>query len=277
MTVPSSESNSDLPQPANGEKTARRVLRLLTFISERGEGATAKAIACEMGVSLPTAYNLVNSLIQEGYVERVPGRKGYRLGAMISLLYQRSLGGGDLVADVDPVVEELAERTGQRTYLALYRDNEVTVVQIKHVPGSPKMPDVDAGFRDAEHALALGKVWLANHPNEKLEACEDHDTLRAFTSRTITDPRRLKACLNQVRSEGFATDLEEFVEGFCCIAAPIYGTSGIVEASIGISTPSRRFRAEPKSFVHSVVEAGRAASVIRGHAARNPGNSRTRR
>lgn len=268
-SIPPQPNNFSLPQSAKGEKTARRVLRLLNFISEQGENVTAKTISCEMDVSLATAYNLINSLIQEGYVERVPGRKGYRLGPMISLLYQRTLGGGNLITDVDSVVEELAERTRQRTYLALYKEDEVVVVQIKHMPGSPKMPEVDVGFRDAGHALALGKVLLANHPNEKLEALKDCSALETFTSRTITDPRRLEICLNQVRSEGFATDLEEFVEGFCCIAAPVYGISGDVEASIGISAPSRRFRAEPKSFVHSVLEAGREASIIRGYTAQN--------
>lgn len=267
--VSSTANNLCPPKLANGEKTARRALRLLNFISEQGEDVTAKTIACEMGVSLPTSYNLINSLIQEGYVERVPGRKGYRLGPMISLLYKRSLGGSDLIADVDPVVEELAERTGQRAYLALYKEGELVVVQEKHIPGTRKMPEVDVGFRNAEHALALGKVVLANISNEELEAFKDRDVLKAFTSQTITDSRRLDGTLERVRMEGFATDLEEFIEGFCCVAAPVYSAAGDIEASLGISAPSRRFRTEARSFIHSVLEAGREASVIRGYTAQN--------
>ncbi len=54
--------------------------------------------------------------------------------------------------------------------------------------------------------------------------------------------------MNQVRSEGFATNLEEFVGGFCCIAAPIHSASGEVEAAIGLSAPSRRFTAVVKDI-----------------------------
>lgn len=248
---------------AKGEQVARRVLRLLNFVGRHGSNVTAKAAAREISVSLPTAYHLINSLIQEGYVERVPGRKGYRLGPTISLLHQRSLSSGDLVSDVEPVLDELAERTGQRIYLAIYSDGEVTLVERKSSPGSAKMPD--AGFRDAEHALALGKVLLANAPGGDLESYKDHASLASFTNQTITDPYHLQLCLNQVRSEGFATDLEEFVGGFCCIAAPIHSASGEVEAAIGLSAPSRRFRAEARSFAHMILRAGQEASSIRGY------------
>lgn len=246
-----------------GEQVARRVLRLLNYVGQKGSNLTAKAIARDLGVSLATAYHLINSLIQEGYVERVPGSKGYRLGPMISLLYQRSLGIGDLVSDVEPVLDELAERTGQRIYLAIYSDGEVTVVEKKCAPGSAKMPD--EGFRRAEHALALGKVLLANAPDGDLESYKDHASLESFTKRTITDAYDLQLCLNQVRCEGFATDLEEFSSGFCCIAAPVHSAAGDVEAAIGLSAPSRRFRVEAKSFAHMILRAGQEASAIRGY------------
>lgn len=251
--------------PAKGEKSARRTLKTLEFISRQRENVTAKRVACEIGISLPTAYNMINSLIQEGYVERVPGRKGYRLGPMISLLYRRSLDQGDLVSEVAPVIEELSERTGQRAYLALLKEGEVEVAEVKHAPGNPKMPQVTVGFRNAEHALAIGKALLANMPDEELEAYLSRSALEAFTSRTITDAHCLKTHLYQVRSQSFATDLEEFAEGFCCVAAPVRGATGEVEASVGISMLSRRFRAEAKSFARSILQAGQEASSIRGH------------
>lgn len=264
-----SSSNSDLDVPqekgAKGEQSARRVLKLLNYISEHGQSLTAKAVACELGVSLPTAYHVINSLIQEGYIERRSGSKGYCLGHMIPLLYQRSLEQGDLVSEVEPVLDHLAEQSGQRTYLAVYREGEVMVVHRKCAPGSPRLPEADAGYRDAEHALALGKVLLADISDEAMEAYKDNTALEAYTARTITDPGRLESCLSQVRSEGFATDLEEFAEGFCCIAAPVRGGSGAVEASVGISVPSRRFRVEGKSFAKLVIRAGQEASAMRGH------------
>jgi DNA-binding IclR family transcriptional regulator len=257
-------------RPAKGERTARRLLRLLDFISKQDEDVSAKLMANHMGVSLSTTYNLINALIQEGYVERVPERKGYRLGPMIELLYQRSLVKDDLVSRVEPVLEELAERTGQRSYLASYKNGEMMVVKVKHAPGSPKIPGVEPGFYGAEHALALGKVLLANLPDEEVKNLTDRNILEAFTSRTITDPQQLEARLEQVRGEDYAVDLEEFAEGFCCVAAPIRGALGDVEAAIGISALSRRFRAEVPFFARYVLQAAQDASSILGYGRGKP-------
>lgn len=249
----------------SGEKTARRVLKLLDFISRQSGAVTAKTVARHLDVSLPTAYNLLNSLIGEGYIERVEGRKGYRLGPMIALLYKRSLIGGDLVSDVQPVLEDLAERTGQRTYLALFDEGEVTVAEIKQMPGSPKLREQSPGFEGAAHALALGKVLLANSSREELEAYKDSHPLKAFTSHTITDPSALDLDLNCVKNTGIATDLEEFSHGLCCIAAPIYNGTGQVEASVAISTTRRRYRAEARCFTTLILRAAREASLLRGY------------
>lgn len=250
---------------AGGEKTARRVLQLLNFISCQKGPVTAKSVASRLNVSLPTAYNMLNSLITEGYVERAPGRSGYRLGPMISLLYKRSVIGNDLLCDVQPVLEELAGRTGQRTYLALFDEGEVTVAEIKQMPGSPKLPDKKPDFTGAAHALALGKTLLAHSTAEELELYKDSHLLKAFTAHTVTDPATLEKDLNQVRSTGIATDLEEFTPGLCCIAAPVRNSDGCVEASIAISTTRRRYRAEAKTFASLVLQAAREASLLRGY------------
>ncbi|MBX6764958.1 MAG: IclR family transcriptional regulator [Rubrobacteraceae bacterium] len=246
-----------------GEKSARRVLKVLKLIGEYGGEITAKEIARLAGVSLPTAYNLINALIREGYVERVPGRRGYRLGPMISVLYQRSLGGSDITLDIEPVLKDLAERSGQRAYLAVRQDGRMVILDIKSIPGAPRLPDVCIGFGDGSHALAIGKVLLA-YSDEK-DMAEEEGTLCQFTSRTIISPRKLESELTQVRAQEFAMDLDEFAEGFCCVAAPVRNAAGEVEASVGISVPSRHFYSKPRYFLDMIRVAGREASGIRGY------------
>ena len=101
-----------------------------------------------------------------------------------------------------------------------------------------------------------------------LDAYMEGTALEAYTARTITEAGRLDACLNEVRGDGFTTDLEEFAEGFCCVAASIHGRSGDVEATVGISVPSRRFRVEGRSIASLVLQVGQEASVLRGHVSR---------
>lgn len=51
-----------------GLTTGERTLRALHLIVERGPSISPKELAHELGVSLSTAYHLVHSLVQTGFV-----------------------------------------------------------------------------------------------------------------------------------------------------------------------------------------------------------------
>lgn len=107
----------------------RRVFRILELVSRR-EGLTAKLLARELGVSLSTCYYLINILIEEGYLEKNPTHKGCRIGVAVSTLHERSAR-ADLGATAEPVLEELAQRTGRHAYLRVLSDGAVTVSEVK--------------------------------------------------------------------------------------------------------------------------------------------------
>jgi IclR family transcriptional regulator, acetate operon repressor len=46
---------------------------------------------------------------------------------------------------------------------------------------------------------------------------------------------------SQIKSQGFAVDDGEFIEGIRCVASPIRAQDGIIIGSLGISAPSQRF------------------------------------
>ncbi len=75
---------------------------MLNLISLQ-DGITAKALAKELGVSLSTCYCLINILLEEGYVEKIALRKGYRLGPTVPLLHARAHN-LDVDTKVEPVV-----------------------------------------------------------------------------------------------------------------------------------------------------------------------------
>lgn len=47
--------------------------------------------------------------------------------------------------------------------------------------------------------------------------------------------------LRAIRATGRAFDREEFQQGFCRVAAPVFGAGGDVLGAIGVSVPARRF------------------------------------
>ncbi len=227
----------------------------------RREGITAKALARELGVSLSTCYHLINILLQEGYLEKVAPRKGYRLGPAVPALYER-WSRTDLSSTVEPVLGELAARSGRPVYLGLLSGGDLEVADARLPPGAPPV-GVGRGLRGAAHALALGKVLAAGDRGAVLERAKD-SCLEAFTPRTIVLQHLLEAELERVRARGYATDIEEFAENLCCVAAPILGRDGEVEGAVGISTSARRFPAEARSLTRLVLWAsGEASRLVR--------------
>ena len=111
------------------------------------------------------------------------------------------------------------------------------------------------------HASALGKVLLAHNPyaTEELIA----EGLAAFTPRTMIEPDALRTELDEVRTRGWASDVEELVEGEVSVAAPIQDRRGVTVGAIGISGPIERLSdgSGPRSDLISYVrESARAVS-----------------
>jgi IclR family acetate operon transcriptional repressor len=241
-------------------KSVRRVFRIMDLVGRRGEDLTAKQLACEIETSLSSCYYLLNILVDEGYIEKVPRRGGYRIGPTISLLRRDSR--SDFDSKIEPVVEELAQRTLRRAYSAVLSSGEMEVIQVKAPLKSPPVGVVE-GFRGASHALALGKVLLAGMGAQYVEDyINDHGGLEPFTPRTIVQPALLHAHLNKVRLVGLATDFEEFAQNLCCVAAPVESRRGKVEGSIGLSTTARRIHDEGRHLIGMVQWAAGEASAL---------------
>ena len=64
--------------------------------------------------------------------------------------------------------------------------------------------------------------------------------LTSYTSKTITDPIKLKNSLKTIRSHGYAVSEEELHEGVVSIAAPVKNNKGNVIAAVSIAGPTRR-------------------------------------
>ena len=239
--------------------SVRKVFRILELVS-RQEGLTAKLLARDLGVSLSTCYCLINILIEEDYLERVSSREGYRLGAAISTLHERR-SGNDISSALDPLVEELAQRAGRHAYLGVLSDGAVTVPLVKSPFKSPPESIVQ-GFHGASHALALGKVLIAGSGTEGVENYVESFGLEPFTTRTIVQPERFRGHLDKVQAQGIATDVEEFEENLCCVAAPIQGKGGGVEGAIGVSTTGQRFGGEAESLIGMVRWAAAEATAL---------------
>lgn len=245
----------------NKFKSVRRIFRIMELVSQRGEYLTAKQLASEIDTSLSSCYYLLNILADEGYIEKLAQGGGYRVGPAVSLIHGCSTDSrSDFGQKVAPVVDELAQRSNRYAYAAVLSDGEAAVIRVTSPPDSPPVGVVE-GFHGASHALALGKVLVANMGPKGLRHYMENHRLEAFTPRTIVRPDLLRTHLHKVRTVGFATDFEEFAENLCCLAAPVGYGIGRVEGAIGVSTTARLIHRELQHLIRLVQEAAEEASA----------------
>ena len=62
-----------------------------------------------------------------------------------------------------------------------------------------------------------------------------------MTGETIIDPAVLADQLEQIRSSGIATEVEEAVLGECAAAAAVFDSSGEATGAIGLVVPAARW------------------------------------
>ena len=122
------------------------------------------------------------------------------------------------------------------------------------------MTDLSKGFRGAAHALALGKIYLAEVPEDGWPSYLQSPTFKRFSKFTLTSRNDLRHNLQAVRDRGLALDAEEFAEGGCCLAVPVRDPDGRLIAALGISVPTRRFKNQLPTLAKVLRDVGLAAS-----------------
>jgi len=92
------------------------------------------------------------------------------------------------------------------------------------------------------YSTAHGKALLADLGQNELRSIFGSEPLQNFAKPTIKTIAALATECACVQERGYALDEAEFIEGMCCVAAPIRSNDGMVVGSVGISAPASRFR-----------------------------------
>jgi IclR family KDG regulon transcriptional repressor len=231
-----------------------RGLKILEFLSQAQDGVSITELAERLGVDKGSASRLVATLASYGYAEKDERTRRYHLGSQVVSLSRSVLTRLPLREAAKPFLRELMERTGECAHLAVAAQGQVLYIDQVESPATLRV-NAEVGTLNPLHCTALGKALLA------FGDLQPQDDLRAFTANTLTDPARLRKNLEQVRSQGYSVDDEEFDPGVRCIAVPVWDFRGKVVASMGISGPATRVTSARLTALAAIVlEVGKSLS-----------------
>ncbi|MFJ7997082.1 IclR family transcriptional regulator [Streptomyces sp. NPDC096310] len=211
--------------------SVRRALRLLESVGSHSDGATAKQLARETGLPLPTAYHLLRTLTYEGYLRRERGV--FVLGDAAQRLVHAGAVRGRR-STLTEVLARLRDALGVPVYFAVYHEGELDLVSVADSPACPAV-DARADFRTTAHAHAIGQCLLSQLDEASRRDHLDRYPVRPLTPYSVPDRSTLLERLDALGRTEPVLSRQEYRLGTVCAAVPV--TVGAMAAAVAISIP----------------------------------------
>lgn len=211
-----------------------RAIRLLKAIADSPVPLTLPAVARTADVNPSTAWRLLATLEDHGFVAR--NGSGYAVGYSVVRI-AASADETALKTAARPLLERLVDETQEAVSLSVPR--QLTIVSIDHI-AAPRV--VSAGWVGEQlplHCTSNGKLLLASLPEDELAAFLRRPLTR-LTPATITDPRALRAELQNLRERRYGTEIEEFEPGLHAVSAAARDARDKPIAILSVSGPAYR-------------------------------------
>jgi DNA-binding IclR family transcriptional regulator len=220
--------------PADGALSGRQpkavqsALQVLEAVAHAGVGVTAKEIADRLNMPSATTYRLLNLLVADGYIVRLPDLSGFSLGPRMGVLIDAAVSPTVCTAAREVLGEmRLSVRFGVHLF---YFTN--TSVRIADSDGEYPPPADESVLNHHLHACAVGKLLLAEKSDaDALLGAQ----LGSLTARTVTSKSVLAEQLQTIRQNDVATQTGELRDESSCVAVPVRSATGALVAAVAMS------------------------------------------
>jgi DNA-binding IclR family transcriptional regulator len=211
----------------------------LEAVASSPQPISVSEVAEQIHTDKSTAYRMLATLVDAGYVLRDENSKRYSLSYKVVTLSRHLLAENEVSRLIRRSLEQVTAITHETLHLAVLDGQETVVVQ--KVKGTQLVVvDFQIGDRSGLHCTAIGKALLAFQDIRFIEQIIAAG-LPKVAPNTITNPDVFRQELQRIRSQGYAIDDHEFADNMRCIAVPIFESGGRVNMGISISGPDTRF------------------------------------
>lgn len=222
---------------------ALKVFAVLECVASAERPLAISELAALLNVPKPTMHRIVRQLDAEGFLQREPNRRVYGPGPRLLSFALGAIRSSMRSAPRHAVLEALSAKVGETCNLGTLAGN--AVLYIDRVEASwPFGLRFEPGSRVPLHCTSVGKLFLSVQPRRRRDGLTRTLPLARYTEQTITDPEKLDAELEKIRSRGYSTDNQEFLAGVVCLAVPIRDSKGKICAGLAMSAPQARMSVE---------------------------------
>ena len=223
-----------LGEPKTPANSIEKALDVLFYLHESARPAGVTEIARALDMPKSSVHRLLMALAGRGLVEQNLGAQ-YQPGVALIALGLGALAREPLAAAARSVLEQAALEVGETFFLVVARAGQLIVLDKAEGSGflraSPQI-----GSTVPVCATAVGKLYQVYAPD-----LVPLGEWRSYTARTVT-AEAWQSELEQVRQQGWASNLDEWQIGLSVLAAPILAASHLAGA-VAVATVSARLPA----------------------------------
>ncbi len=228
-----------------GIAVIEKTFLVLERLAEDEEPQALARLAADTGLPKPTAYRLLRTLVELGYVVQDDAAR-YGLTTRLAGLAQHSQY-RHLKLKALPHMERLHRQFNETVNLGVLDGTNVRYIHVMETTRPLRMM-VQPNASDQFYSTAIGKAIASNLSKPELDSLLKATTIRRFTERTIKSKAELRKVLEQVSGRGWAIDDEESTLGVACIGVALMD-DGQAAAGISITVPKTRLSPELKGSI----------------------------
>lgn len=163
------------------------------------------------------------------------------------------------------IIQKVTDTLNESSSMAVLDGDEIVYVA-RVEKQSVYSNSIEVGTRLPVHTTSMGLVLLAGLSEDEFERWLEKCHLTKFTKNSITDKRKLKRLITQIRKDGYAINDGGLEIGVRSISVPILDREQKVIAAINVATLAARTSLEQmeNQFLPVLRDAARKISMVLG-------------
>lgn len=224
-----------------------RSLAVLETLAAHPEGCPLSTLAAAANMPVSAAHRLLVDLGRTGYVRQSREHGEYTLTIKLVALGLGFLSRSGIVDVAQPLLDSLAQESGELVRLAVVDGNELIFVAKAQGAKSGLRYDPDMGLSVPLSCSAAGHAWLSTMSEDKaleIVARQGFGAPESYGPKAPTSVKTLLPYIRNAKKRGFSMIVEVFTPGMTAMAAPVRRPDGATIGVITIAGPLFRLTEE---------------------------------
>jgi IclR family acetate operon transcriptional repressor len=232
--------------PVSGKDVSLSIVKaatILKLVGDASNGLTLTEVVAATGYSTTVCHRMLATLEHERLVDRDKQSGRYWLGFGLISLAHKALRMHPVGTRTEHLLVEAARKMDDVALLMVLDGMEALCINRKEGNSQILSLGTQIGSRLALHCgggpfalLAFSSdEFIDRYLSQKLEKC---------TSKTVTDPRKIRARIQEARECGYTVGNEDLFDHIVAVGVPIFDQSGLLLGSVTVSGVAPRYNAK---------------------------------